>query len=256
MAIRRMFAKSIIDSDDFLDLPLDVQLLYFHLGMQADDEGFLNSTKKIVRLLGVEPDALQILCDMGFLIPFPSGVMAIRHWHVNNKIRKDRYSGTQFVAEWEQLVQRYEVYEWASQGEQGVETSFGEAVTTCQPLTPQAVTTCQPTFGQAGAKDRIGKDRVGKDREGKVSEVERSEGEKREEKQSAAQPSGGEETRLVAPPVGFSTNPQPTEAASEGEREEKEEIDLAFQRKKAEALERLRNYQVQPVDSKEPGVSG
>ena len=90
MAIRRMFAKSITDSDDFLDLPLDVQLLYFHLGMQADDEGFLNSTRKIVRMLGVEPDALQILCDMGFLIPFPSGVVAIRHWHVNNKIRKDR----------------------------------------------------------------------------------------------------------------------------------------------------------------------
>ena len=96
MAIRRMFAKSITDSDDFLDLPLDVQLLYFHLGMQADDEGFLNSTRKIVRMLGVEPDALQILCDMGFLIPFPSGVVAIRHWHVNNKIRKDRYSGTQW----------------------------------------------------------------------------------------------------------------------------------------------------------------
>ena len=107
MAIRRMFAKSITDSDDFLDLPLDVQLLYFHLGMQADDEGFLNSTRKIVRMLGVEPDALQILCDMGFLIPFPSGVVAIRHWHVNNKIRKDRYSGTQFVAEREQLEQRY-----------------------------------------------------------------------------------------------------------------------------------------------------
>ncbi len=64
MAIRRMFAKSITDSDDFLDLPLDVQLLYFHLGMQADDEGFLNSTRKIVRMLGVEPDALQILCGM------------------------------------------------------------------------------------------------------------------------------------------------------------------------------------------------
>lgn len=79
MAIRRMFAKSITDSDDFLDLPLDVQLLYFHLGMQADDEGFLNSTKKIVRMLGVEPDALKILCDTGFLIPFrrgwwPSGI--------------------------------------------------------------------------------------------------------------------------------------------------------------------------------------
>lgn len=150
MAIRRMFAKSITDSDDFLDLPLDVQLLYFHLGMQADDEGFLNSTRKIVRMLGVEPDALQILCDMGFLIPFPSGVVAIRHWHVNNKIRKDRYSGTQFVAEREQLEQRYEVYEWAETGFGTAETNFGEAGTAYQPC-----------FGQAGAKERGGKDREG-----------------------------------------------------------------------------------------------
>ena len=181
MAIRRMFAKSITDSDDFLDLPLDVQLLYFHLGMQADDEGFLNSTRKIVRMLGVEPDALQILCDMGFLIPFPSGVVAIRHWHVNNKIRKDRYSGTQFVAEREQLEQRYEVYEWAETGFGTAETNFGESGTAYQPC-----------FGQAGAKERGGKDRVGEEREGKASEVEHSEGEKKEEKQSIVLPSKGE----------------------------------------------------------------
>lgn len=235
MAIRRMFAKSITDSDDFLDLPLDVQLLYFHLGMQADDEGFLNSTRKIVRMLGVEPDALQILCDMGFLIPFPSGVVAIRHWHVNNKIRKDRYSGTQFVAEREQLEQRYEVYEWAETGFGTAETNFGEAGTTYQPC-----------FGQAGAKERGGKDREGEEREGKAregkaSEVEHSEGEKREEKQSIVLPSKGEETRSVASQKEFSTNPQPPEVASLGEKKE-EFFDFEFQRKKEEALRRLRNY--------------
>ena len=247
MAIRRMFAKSITDSDDFLDLPLDVQLLYFHLGMQADDEGFLNSTRKIVRMLGVEPDALKILCDMGFLIPFPSGVVAIRHWHVNNKIRKDRYSGTQFLAEREQLTQRYEVYEWAVPGEGSAETSFGTVETNFG----EAVTTCQPLFGQAGAKEREGKDRVGEEREGKASEVERSEGEKSEEKQSIAQPSGGEETRFVASQEGFSTNPQPSEVASVGEKEEKEFFDFEFQRKKEEALQRLRDYQFQPLPSEE-----
>ena len=71
MAIRRMFAKSITDSDDFLDLPLDVQLLYFHLGMQADDEGFLNSTRKIVRMLGVEPVLAALLgVGLGVLVAF------------------------------------------------------------------------------------------------------------------------------------------------------------------------------------------
>ena len=254
MAIRRMFAKSITDSDDFLDLPLDVQLLYFHLGMQADDEGFLNSTKKIVRMLGVEPDALQILCDTGFLIPFPSGVVAIRHWHVNNKIRKDRYIGTQFVAEWEQLTQRYEVYEWAVPGEGSAETKVGEVETnvgTLETKVGKAVTTCQPLFGQAGAKEREGKDRVGEERVGKAREVERSKEEESEEKQSIAQFSEGEETRFVASQEAFSTNQQPSVASSVGEKEEKEFFDFEFQRKKEEALQRLRDYQFQPLPSEE-----
>ena len=220
MAIRRMFAKSITDSDDFLDLPLDVQLLYFHLGMQADDEGFLNSTKKIVRMLGVEPDALQILCDTGFLIPFPSGVVAIRHWHVNNKIRKDRYIGTQFMEEWEQLTQRYEVYEWAVPGEGSAETNTGEAETKVGSVETK-VGRAETKVGQAGAKEREGKERV------------------------------GEETRFVASPVELCTNPQPPVASSVGEKEEKEFFDFEFQRKKEEALQRLRDYQFQPLPSEE-----
>ena len=250
MAIRRMFAKSITDSDDFLDLPLDVQLLYFHLGMQADDEGFLNSTKKIVRMLGVEPDALQILCDTGFLIPFPSGVVAIRHWHVNNKIRKDRYIGTQFMEEWEQLTQRYEVYEWAVPGERSAETNTGEAETKVGSVETK-VGTLETKVGQAGAKEREGKDRVGEERGGKASEAERSEGEKSEEKQSIAQSSEGEETRFVASPVELCTNPQPPVASSVGEKEEKDFFDFEFQRKKEEALQRLRDYQFQPLPSEE-----
>ena len=250
MAIRRMFAKSITDSDDFLDLPLDVQLLYFHLGMQADDEGFLNSTKKIVRMLGVEPDALQILCDTGFLIPFPSGVVAIRHWHVNNKIRKDRYIGTQFMEEWEQLTQRYEVYEWAVPGEGSAETNTGEAETKVGSVETK-IGTLETKVGQAGAKEREGKDRVGEERGGKASEAEHSEGEKREEKQSIAQSSEGEETRFVASPVELCTNPQPPVASSVGEKEEKEFFDFEFQRKKEEALQRLRDYQFQPLPSEE-----
>ena len=230
MAIRRMFAKSITDSDDFLDLPLDVQLLYFHLGMQADDEGFLNSTKKIVRMLGVEPDALKILCDMGFLIPFPSGVVAIRHWHVSNKLRKDRRMETQFQEERKQLVLKFD---------------DNQVTTKCQPDDNQMA-----TQGRRG-EDRKGQDSGGEDRTEEESEVERSEGEKSEEKQSIAQPSGGEETRFVASQEGFSTNPQPSEVASVGEKEEKEFFDLSFQRKKEEALQRLRDYQFQPLPSEE-----
>ena len=142
MAIRRMFAKSITDSDDFLDLPLDVQLLYFHLGMQADDEGFLNSTKKIVRMLGVEPDALKILCDTGFLIPFPSGVVAIRHWHVSNKLRKDRRMETQFQEERKQLVLKFDMYEYGKEDDN------------------QVTTKCQPDDNQMATQGRRGEDSI------------------------------------------------------------------------------------------------
>ena len=223
MAIRRMFAKSITDSDDFLDLPLDVQLLYFHLGMQADDEGFLNSTRKIVRMLGVEPDALKILCDTGFLIPFPSGVVAIRHWHVSNKLRKDRRMETQFQEERKQLVLKFDMYEYGKEDENQMATQ-----------------------GRRG-EDSVGQDSGGEERTEEASEVERSEGEKSEEKQSIAQSSEGEETRFVASPAELCTNPQPPVASSVGEKEEKEFFDFEFQRKKEEALQRLQDYQFQPL---------
>ena len=50
IAERRMFAKTIIDSDVFLDMPLSTQALYFHLSMRADDDGFINNPKKIQRM--------------------------------------------------------------------------------------------------------------------------------------------------------------------------------------------------------------
>ena len=80
MAERRMFAKSIVDSDIFLDMPLSTQCLYFHLGMRADDDGFLNNPKKILRMIGCGEDELKTLIAKGFIIPFPSGVVVLTHW--------------------------------------------------------------------------------------------------------------------------------------------------------------------------------
>lgn len=103
MAERRMFAKTIIDSDHFLDLPLSAQALYFHLAMQADDDGFLNNPKRIQRLVGCSPEDHRVLVEKGFLLPFPSGVEAIRHWKIHNYIQKDRYRPTLCQQEKEQL---------------------------------------------------------------------------------------------------------------------------------------------------------
>lgn len=99
MAERRMFAKTIIDSDAFLDMPLTTQALYFHLGMRADDDGFINKAKNIQRMIGAVEDDLQRLIDNGFVIPFDSGVIVIKHWKLHNYIQNDRYKPTVYTEE-------------------------------------------------------------------------------------------------------------------------------------------------------------
>lgn len=94
MADRRMFSKSIIDSDLFLDMPQSAQCLYFHLGMRADDDGFVNSPKKIQRIIGASNDDFKLLIAKQFVIPFESGIVVIKHWRIHNYIQKDRYKPT------------------------------------------------------------------------------------------------------------------------------------------------------------------
>lgn len=103
MAERRMFAKTIIDSDLFLDMPSSTQCLYFHLSMRADDDGFINNPKKIQRMVGGSDDDLKLLIAKNFLIPFESGVVVIKHWKIHNYIQKDRYKPTLYQQELEQL---------------------------------------------------------------------------------------------------------------------------------------------------------
>ena len=103
MAERRMFAKTIIDSDAFLDMPLTTQSLYFHLSMRADDDGFINNPKKIQRMIGASDDDLKLLLAKSFLIPFDSGIVVIKHWRIHNYIQKDRYKETVYLEEKEQL---------------------------------------------------------------------------------------------------------------------------------------------------------
>ena len=103
MAERRMFAKTIIDSDAFLDMPLSTQALYFHLSMRADDDGFINNTKKIQRMLGCADDDLKILLSKNFIIPFETGVCVIKHWKIHNLIQKDRYKPSVYGEEKEKL---------------------------------------------------------------------------------------------------------------------------------------------------------
>ena len=99
MAERRMFAKTIILSDAFLDMPLSARCLYFTLGMLADDDGFANNPKSIMRQVGASTDDLNLLLAKRFILAFDSGVIVIKHWRIHNYIQKDRYKETKYIEE-------------------------------------------------------------------------------------------------------------------------------------------------------------
>lgn len=99
MAERRMFAKTIIDSDAFLDMPLSAQALYFHLSMRADDDGFVNNPKRIQRVIGCNDDDYNVLVAKRFILTFESGIIVIKHWKIHNYIRQDRKKDTAYPEE-------------------------------------------------------------------------------------------------------------------------------------------------------------
>ena len=103
MAQRRMFSKKITETDKFLEMPLSSQALYFHLSMGADDEGFIDRAKTIQRTIGASDDDMKLLIAKGFLIPFESGVVVIRHWRIHNFIQSDRFQKTIHEKEKNQL---------------------------------------------------------------------------------------------------------------------------------------------------------
>ena len=139
MAERRMFAKTIIDSDAFLDMPLSAQALYFHLSMRADDDGFINNPKKIQRMVGASDDDCKLLIMKRFVITFESGVIVIKHWKIHNYIRNDRYKPTIYQEEKSQLVEK-ENKGYTEVSNLGIPNGY-----------------------QMDTQDRLGKDSIGKD---------------------------------------------------------------------------------------------
>lgn len=104
MAEKRMFAKSIVLSDAFLDMPMSSRCLYFTLSMMADDDGFVNNPKSIMRQCGASEDDMSILISKKFVLVFESGVIVIKHWRINNYLRNDRYTETNYKDEKSQLT--------------------------------------------------------------------------------------------------------------------------------------------------------
>ncbi|MDW8766484.1 DnaD domain protein [Streptococcus suis] len=182
MAQRRMFSKEITTSDLFVDMPASTQLLYFHLGMEADDEGFIGNARMLGRAYGASNDDIKLLQAKGFIIVFESGVTVVKDWNVNNKLRKDRFKPTIYQDEKNLLTimetGTYEVRHLLQESQQRsmsekpvlptVESlgipNDNQMTTKPQPNDNQMTTKPQPNDNQMTTQYRIGKDRIGKDR--------------------------------------------------------------------------------------------
>ena len=159
IAERRMFAKTIIDSDAFLEMPTTSQLLYFHLAMRADDDGFVNKPKSLMRMVGCKDDDLKLLFVKKFLIPFESGVVVIKHWKIHNYIRKDTYTETKYKEEKSTLeLDENSAYRIAETSPLHI---CDESVTSPLHICDESVTS--PSTQVRLGKDRLGEVRVGED---------------------------------------------------------------------------------------------
>lgn len=114
MAQRRMFSQRIVGDENFLEMPMSSQNLYFHLGIYADDDGFVNP-QKIIRMIGANPDDLKVVVAKGFVIPFKNGVVVITNWKENNYIQKDRYTPTIYQEQYNELSCVQNVYKLDTQ---------------------------------------------------------------------------------------------------------------------------------------------
>ena len=146
MAERRMFAKNIIESDAFYDLSSEEQVLYLHLGMNADDDGVVDNAKTVTRSCGFKADVLNSLVEKRFLIKLSHGLILIKHWKINNYVQKDRYKPTAYTEEFSEVVLKDNGS--YTEAERSVDTQETETLDT------QYVDT----------QVRLGKDRLGKDR--------------------------------------------------------------------------------------------
>lgn len=152
MADKRMFSLSVIDSDDFTSMPQTSQLLYFHLAMRADDDGFVNKPRQIMSFIRAADDDMKVLIAKQYVIPFDNGIIVIRHWRLHNCIRKDTYHPSKYTSEKAQLG-------LLDDGSYTVNDTL---------LLPRDEPVTDPLRNRTVDKISIDKDRLGKDSIGEV----------------------------------------------------------------------------------------
>lgn len=157
-----MFSLQIVDTDAFMDMPLSSQALYFHLGMRADDDGFVSNARRIQKLVGASDDDLKILLMKRFLLAFESGVVVIKHWKISNYIQKDRYRPTLYKDEKGTL--------YLKQDGSYTDHPVDGAKPCVQPRLEEKPSIPPPVSDvDTGCIHRLGKDRLGEVRLGQVN---------------------------------------------------------------------------------------
>ena len=177
MADKRMMSKSVIDTDMFLDMPASTQCLYFHMLLRADDDGFLKNAKTIMRTVGASPDDVKLLIAKQYLIPFDTGIMAIKHWRIHNYIKKDRYKPTD--CEEIKLLEVNEKGEYIlaepvqNQVGSNMEPSCIQSGTTLEPVRNQVGSNMEPSCIQSGTTLEPVRNQVGSNMEPQVRDRDR-----------------------------------------------------------------------------------
>ena len=68
-------------------------------------------------MIGTTEENLRELIASGFIISFDSGICLVRHWKVNNNLKKDRYTETLHEAERRQVHLENKIYEMGPETE-------------------------------------------------------------------------------------------------------------------------------------------
>ena len=228
MAERRMFAKSVVESDPFMDMPAEAQALYFHLNMAADDDGFCDNPRSVMRSCGASNDSMKLLIAKKFVLTFDKNdgfVVVVKHWRLNNYIRKDTYHETKYK-EFMRELYFDENQSYSTNPEDGHIPCFPESLP--EPVTKPSQLRHEPVTNPSRMRDDpLTQDRIGKskDRLGKESK-----GEEREEEDSLKSLSKVEEGKGMQ-----GENQRPAPVLLSGEAREKRIAELR------DAVRRFRN---------------
>ena len=153
MADRRMFSKRIINTARFMMMPPSTQALYFHLGLNADDDGVVEAFP-ILRSVGATEDDMRVLAAKGFIQVLNKDLVTyITDWRENNHVRADRKVDSIYKPLLIQMVPEVDLLQSKPRADTKKPTG--------QPMDVQWTTNGQPMDGIG--KDRIGKDRIEQD---------------------------------------------------------------------------------------------